>query len=119
MAASAEQIAKLRRLTAESDPAGAYSDGALAEHIEANPLPYRDSSTGRVYRPGDTAWVATYDLNAAASDVWDEKAATVANQHDYSVDGSSRSRGQLHEHYVERARYFRARSTPVSVRLSR
>lgn len=119
MAASPEQIAKVRRLTAESDPRGAYSDQAIAEHIEENALPYRDSATGRVYRPGQIGWVETYDLNAAAADVWDEKAAAAAQKYTVSVDGTVLTGSQVYQQYKDRSLYFRSRSTPVSVRAGR
>ena len=86
MSATDEQIARLRRMTAEPT-ADTYDDRALADYIEAHPL--RDAD-GR--DPGDETWADTYDFAAAAADVWDEKAAGLIEEVDANVDGASLAR---------------------------
>ena len=86
MTASAAQIAQLRRMVAE--PATTtYSDAALQGYIEAYPLldqrgepPYTYDYATPPAQVANPEWIATYDLHAAAADVWEEKAATTAAQ---------------------------------------
>ena len=72
MTATAGMIAELRRLTAEPTTA-VYTDDALKAKIEAYPL--MDANHNE---PDAVSWLPTYDLAAAASDVWMEKAAGLA-----------------------------------------
>jgi len=51
----------------------------------------------------------------AAADVWDEKAAAVAMDYDFSADGGQYSRSQAHEQMSAMARRFRARRDASSV----
>ncbi len=61
-------VASLRRMVAEPGTA-TYTDAILRDIIAR--YPFQDA-TGR--GPVDTGWIPRYDLNAAAADVWDEKA---------------------------------------------
>lgn len=116
MAASAELIARLRRLTGEPTTA-TYDDAALAERIEAYPVrdargedPYSwDASATPPAPVSNDAWLPTYDLYAAAADVWEEKAATVASDFDFSADGGRYDRSQVYEQYMKQVRYFRGK----------
>lgn len=121
MAATTAQIAQLRRMTglvASTD----YSDATLEAYIETYPLkdergeePYTwDTSTSPPHQDTNVEWIATYDLNAAAADVWDERAATVAQDFDFSADGGNYSRSQVAAQYQERARYYRSRRRPAT-----
>jgi hypothetical protein len=100
-----------------------YDDDALTEYIEAYPLidergeePYTwDTSTQPPTKDNNEDWIPTYDLNAAAADIWDEKAATVAEDWDYEADGGRHKRSQVYQAYQERARYYRSRRSPLSV----
>lgn len=117
MAASAEEIARLRRMVAEPSTE-TYSDATLQAYIERYPLPdvngeyqYLDVYIGpngptQITNP---LWVATYDLNSAAADVWDEKASALVGRTDYSADGLRINAAQLYDHAVARGKYYRSR----------
>jgi hypothetical protein len=106
MAASATMIARLRRMVAEPTTV-TYSDADLTTAIERYPLP--DDSLIWPRQPTDAGWTATYDLNAAAADVWSEKASVVAQDFDFSADGGSYTRSQVYEQYRRQAAYYNAR----------
>jgi len=116
MAATAAQIAQLRRMTGLAGSTD-YTDTSLTGYIECYPLidergekPYTwDASTSPPTQDENEDWISTYDLNAAAADVWDERAGTVAQDFDFSADGGSYSRSQVCKQYQERARYYRSR----------
>ena len=110
MAASAEQTAQLRRMVAELTPE-TYSDSALAAYLEAHPVRDRYGEPPYTTLGLDNAsWVATYDMNAAAADVWEEKAAALACAYDVNADGADMKRSQLHKQASSMARTYRARS---------
>lgn len=100
-------VARLRRMVDESGTA-TYTDALLgayvAEHVG---LDYQG------LEPNASTWVDTYDLNAAAADIWHEKAAAHSNKYDRDADGASLSRNQLHENAVKQAKYFGARAKPT------
>lgn len=52
----------------------------------------------------------TYDLNAAAADVWRMKAANVAKMFDFSTDGHSIKRSALRQSYLDMAQYYASMS---------
>jgi len=108
MAASAEQIARLRRLVAEPGST-TYSDIALAAVIESHAV---SDASGR--QPLDASWSPTYDLYAAGAEVWEEKAAAAAGLCDVSVDGTTLSRSQVVRDYERQAAKCRARSRVTS-----
>lgn len=114
---TASQIAKLRRMVAEPTTA-TYSDDDIIEYIEAYPhidefgeSPTDDDGTE------NTDWTPTYDLNAAAADVWQEKAAGVAQKFDFSADGGQYSTSQQYDQYMKQVRYYRARRMPSTARM--
>jgi hypothetical protein len=54
----------------------------------------------------------SYDLNAAAADVWRRKAAHVApTSFDFSTDNHSINRSQVYKHSLEMADYFEGKSS--------
>ena len=115
MAPTAAQILQLRRMVAEPG-VGTYSDALLTDIIEAYPLmdergqyPYTWSSATPPAKVTNTAWVETYDLHAAAADIWEEKAATWADKYDFSADGGNYSRSKVYEQMMAKVRYHRAR----------
>ena len=61
------------------------------------------------FRPTDTGWTPTYDLDYAAAEAWDYIAAENACDFDFAADGSDYKRSQAHQHALERATYFRRR----------
>lgn len=51
----------------------------------------------------------SYDMNGAAADLWRSKASHCAMGFSFSADGANLQRAQLHEHCVERAKFYEAR----------
>jgi len=110
---------KLRRMVNEPDST-TYTDSDIADYIEAYPLmdergevPYTwDTSTDPPSQDDNDDWIATFDLHAAAADIWEEKAAIVAVDFDFRADGGNYSRSQVYEAYMKQARYHRSRRTP-------
>jgi hypothetical protein len=123
MAATAAQRSRLRRMCGLAADDATYDDDVLDDYIEAYPLldengeqPYTWSSATPPAQVVNTNWVATYDLNAAAADVWDEIAAGIYNHFDFSAEGRSFSKSQTYEHAQGRARYYRSRRQPTSMK---
>lgn len=56
-----------------------------------------------------TGWTPTWDLNAAAAEGWRRKAAKVTGKFDFSTDGQSFSRSQIHAMCIEQANLYRNR----------
>lgn len=111
------QLASIRRMVAESTTA-TYSDALLTSYIERYPhmdeygeLPTDDDGVA------NTDWTATYDLNAAAADIWEEKAGAVSAKFDFAADGGNFSMSQQFEQYMKQARYYRSRRLPSTARL--
>lgn len=118
MAATAEQIAQLRRMVNEPTDAAPYTDAVLTGYIERYPTmdvrgeePYTWQTTGGLAPTTvvNTAWIATYDLNRTAADIWEEKAAALAQDYDFNADGGSFQRSQAYEQTMRQARYYRSR----------
>jgi hypothetical protein len=122
MGASAAQIAQFRRMINEPLTT-TYSDANLAAYIEAYPtldvrgeLPvlYPDddgllSTTTPPTPYVNPIWIPTYDLCAAASDIWAEKAGIAAADYDMSADGANLSRSQAYSQAMQQSRYWRSR----------
>lgn len=123
MGATAEQIARLRRMVAESGT-GTYSDSDMAMYIERYPLmdergvdPYDwDTSTEPPTKDAEDDWIPTYDLNLAAAEIWDEKASAIANKFTFSADGGSYDTSKQVEQYERRARTYRSRRAARTIR---
>lgn len=119
MSATAAMIARLRRMVNESGT-DTYTDEDLAVYIETYPLidergeaPFEwDTTDSPPSKDWNEDWLPTYDLNAAAADIWQEKAAAPAGDYDFSADGGSYSRSQAYEQAMKQARYYRARRSP-------
>lgn len=123
MTATTTQIADIRRMTAEPST-DTYSDQLIQAFIERYPhideqgeLPYTLSSDTPPTQTANTSWIATYDLHAAAADIWEEKAANVAHRVDFSADGGSYSMSKLYEQYMAMARNHRAKRLASTSRL--
>lgn len=75
-----------------------------------------DYNAGRVTfttNTGGTAYYLTgrsYDLYAAAADIWEVKAAHVAERFDFTADGASFKASQLVTQYTQQAQRCRAQS---------
>jgi hypothetical protein len=125
MAPTAAQIAELRRMINEPT-AATYTDDMLTGFIERYPMvdelgvsPYYWTPTTTV--PTQTAnidWIPTYDLNSAAADVWDEKAAALSVKYDFSADGGNYSVSKAFEQADRMARRYRSRRSMKTVKLS-
>lgn len=126
MSASVTDIAELRRMIAEPTTA-TYSDVLLASLIERRVVPdargvdplVLDYTTSPPTWTASTLWIPTYDLNACAADIWEEKAAAVACQIDYTADGASNAMSQRHKQFSATAQRFRSRSCPGALRMAR
>jgi len=123
MTATAAQITLVRAMVAEPTTTN-FSDATVKAYIEAYPLmdeqgevPYTLSSATPPAQVVNVNWIPTYDLNAAAADIWDAKAALYADKFDFSADGGNYSRSQVYEQMQSRARYYRSRRSPKSVTL--
>jgi len=119
MAATAAQIAQFRRMVAETG-LDTYDDRALAEYIEAYPLldeqgeaPYTwDTATSPPTQDANEDWIPTYDLHAAAGDIWEEKAGVLVTAFDFTADGATYSRSQQYDMMMRQARNHRSRRSP-------
>lgn len=96
-------IDQLRRMVAEPSQ-DTYSDAALTAYLTRYPLP--DASG---YTSDDTAWAGAWDANMVAAEIWTEKAAAFAADYDFTADGGSYKRSQVHQQMLDIARSFRAR----------
>ncbi len=123
MSATADEIARVRRMTAETTTA-TYSDAQIQAFIESHavvdangtePLYYAGVGQGMVANP---TWMPTYDLNSAAADVWEEKAAVPAEDFDFNADGSQLYRSQVYRHAMQQARYYRSKRVPRTISMT-
>lgn len=121
MAATTAQKAQLRRMVAET-ASTTYADADIASYIEAHPLtdargenPWVESETAPGTLEANPDWTATYDLNAAAADIWDEKAAALAPNFDFEADGGRYDRSQAFEQAQKMARYYRSRRSAKTI----
>ena len=116
MSATAAQIAEVRRMVAEPTTT-TYSDALITDFIERYPLmdelgeePYYYTQTTTVPTQTDNPeWIPTYDLNAAAADIWDEKAAALAAKYDYSADGGNYKVSNAFDQAQKMAARYRSR----------
>jgi len=112
MAATAGQVAQLRRMTAETTDA-TYTDADLATYLEAYPTIDADGNA-----PDDDDWDATaLDLHSAAAAIWEEKAAAVGGNFDFTADSATFNRSQVFAQYMKQARYHNARRQPGTIKL--
>lgn len=127
MAATVEMVARLRRMVAEPTDA-TYKDEDLAQAIENHPLVDARGEAPLVEGGeliGGTAgvleenpyWEATYDLNAAAADIWEEKAAALVGDYDFRAGDNQFNRSQAHLQAMRQARHFRSRRSPGTYQL--
>lgn len=111
------QLAQLRRMVAEPTTT-TYSDALLSAFIEKYPhIDEWGETPLDAYGYANTGWVPTYDLNAAAADVWEEKAATVISKFDFSANGGTYHQSQQYDQYMKQARYYRSKRLPSTMPL--
>jgi len=122
-AVAPSEIAALRRMVAESTTT-TYSDALISAFIDAHPHideqgenPYTLSSDTPPVPVENTSWIPTFDLNAAAADIWEEKASTVAHKYDFAADGGNYSASNQFEQYMKQARYYRSRRLPSTAKM--
>ena len=109
------QIAALRRMVAEPTTT-TYSDALLSSYIEKYPhLDEWGESPLDAYGWANTNWTPTYDLNAAAADIWEEKAVQVISKFDFSANGGTYNQSQQYEQMMKQARYHRSRRMPSTM----
>ena len=109
------EIARLRRLIAEPLTT-TYSDALLREYIERYAHTDLSGETPLTYLGEvNPDWTPTFDLQAAAGDIWEEKATTVITRFAYSADGGNYSVNQVYEQMMKQARSCRSRRMPGSV----
>ncbi len=115
MTVTAAEIAKARRMVNEPTDA-VYGDDSIQDYIEEYPLVDENGESPRIpstTTPGEQMtnpdWTATYDLNAAASAIWVEKAGEPAQDYDFEADGGKYSRSQVFDHAMKMSRYFGSR----------
>lgn len=83
MSATAAQVAELR-LMIDEPTTDTYDDDALETYIERYPLIDADG-----HESSDDDWTATYNLYAAAADIWRQKKAAEVKKVDFTADGGS------------------------------
>ena len=107
---AAGDLARLRRMIDESGTA-TYSDAMLGSIIAYYPIPDITGQEPYLYSgSANTSWTATYDLAAAASDIWQEKAAALAaNSYDFTADGATFHRSQMTQGAAGQATFWRSR----------
>lgn len=116
MTVTADEILRLRRMVAE--PATTtYSDAALTEVIERYPIPDIHHHMPDPYIVGlIDDWLPTYDLNAAAAEIWQEKVAALQGTTDFSADGGNYSDGQKYDHAMQQVRFYLSRRSAHTVK---
>lgn len=102
-------IGKVRRMTGEKFNS-TFTDAEITTIIQAHPLV---DSEG--FSPDQDNWTATYDINAAAADIWEEKASGRTKNFDFEADGGSYQRSQSYEMAMKQARYFRSKRAPKTI----
>lgn len=73
---------------------------------------YRRGLVAFVQNTGGSTYYFTgrsYDLNAAAADIWRRKASHVANAFSFSTDNHRIDRGKLHDQYIKMAEMYENR----------
>lgn len=110
MSATAEMIAQVRRMVAEPNDVAPYTDAVVTSVIEQYPL--IDNLGEEPFTEGgdpNSDWIPTYDLSAAAAQVWTEKAGTLAGGFDFSTADQSFKRSQAYEQAMSQARFWQSR----------
>lgn len=113
MTPDALTVAMLRRLAAEPT-AETFSDADLAAILMRRPLDDERGCCGAADSAAGSG-AAGFDLYAAAADVWEQKAAALAQDFDFTADGADFRRSQAHAHALSMARLLRARRAPRSI----
>jgi len=124
MSATEAMITQLRRMVKEPTE-DTYNDAALATYIEQYPVMdergvdpyYYDTTTDPPTQVTTVGWYSSYDLHAAASDIWEEKASDVIECDDVTIEDTTYRKSERHDRYLEFARFHRSRRTASTVEL--
>lgn len=123
MTATAAEILRVRRMVNEPT-AETYADADIQAAIERYPVvdmrgesPWVESTTTPGTLEENEDWTATYDLSAAAADLWAEKASVLAQDYDFEADGGQYSRSQAYEQAMKLSRYYRSRRNPSTKKM--
>jgi len=71
---------------------------------------------------GGTAYYVTgrtYDLNTAAANIWQQKAANAGKYFDFSTDNHSLKKSQLMQHCLEMSNYYSSLAGPTTIQMYR
>lgn len=98
-----DMIARLRRMTAEPITCDTYTQAEMQAVIERYPVLDTNGT-----EPDDYGWLGAWDINQAAADVWEEKAAVVATNFDFAADGGDYKRSQVYAQMLSMARRYRS-----------
>jgi len=94
---------RLRRLAAaDVEPLLTIDD--VSDILEASKIPDRFGVL-----PIYAGWESTYDMDRAAAEAWETKAAKAAGSHDFSADGGSYALSQVIANCQAQASMYRAR----------
>lgn len=104
-------IGRVRRMTGEQFNTS-YTDAEIQTIITQYPLV---DSEG--FSPDQINWTPTYDLNAAAASIWEEKASGRTQNFDFSADGGSYQRSQSYEMAMKQARHYRSKRSLKAIEL--
>lgn len=119
MASTAAMIAQVRRWVNEPTST-TYNDASIAALIEQYPLQdergvspyYYDVTSDPPTQVATVGWYPTYDLRAAAADIWDDKAAALAERvdrpHQQPISGYNYET-QPRDFALAQARYHRSK----------
>ena len=84
-------------------------------NIDSRVISFTTDTLGTAYYLSGRA----YDMERAAADVWEQKAADVADRFDLEIDNHNMKRSQLYDHYMKMATQFKRRAKPVVGRMVR
>ena len=124
MAATAAMAERLRRMVDEPTE-DTWDNDAIDDYIERYPLidvlgtdPQEvDFSTTPPTISEKDEWIPIYDLHAAAADIWEEKASTIAENYNFSADGGSFSRSKKYDQYMSKARFHLSKRSAKTVKI--
>lgn len=87
-----------------------YTDSLLVTAISSYPLPDVAGQWPLLTSgSANTTWSATYDLAAAAADIWAEKAVAFVGNYSFTADGASFQKQQQYENYCKQERRWASR----------
>lgn len=111
------EIARLRRMVAEPT-ATTYTDADLIAYVERYPhIDQYGEHPLDSWGIANSDWTPTYDLHAAAADIWEEKATGVIGKFDFSANGGTYNQSQQYDQYMKQCRFYRARRMPSTATL--